>query len=176
MGEGLDFDDLVARYYEPLYQFAFSLTHSAADAADLTQQVFLTWARKGTQLRDQSKVKSWLFTALHRRFLERRRHETRFHHQELSEADSELPMVSPPAGEGLDTEKVLAALGTLDEIFRAPVVLFYLEDYAYQEIAEILEVPLGTVKSRIARGVRQLQARLAVGSVTPIKPNPLSRE
>jgi RNA polymerase sigma-70 factor (ECF subfamily) len=85
-------------------------------------------------------------------------------------------MVSPPAGEGLDTEKVLAALGTLDEIFRAPVVLFYLEDHAYQEIAEILEVPLGTVKSRIARGVRQLQARLAVGSVTPIKPNPLSRE
>lgn len=164
MGEGLDFDDLVGRYYEPLYQFALSLTHSSADAADLTQQVFLTWARKGTQLRDLSKVKSWLFTALHRRFLERRRHETKFLHQELSVAESDLPIVTPPAGEGVDAEGVLAALAGLDEVFRAPVALFYLEDYAYQEIADILEVPLGTVKSRIARGVRQLQYRFATGT------------
>jgi len=161
MGEGLDFDELVGRFYEPLYQFAFSLTHAAADAADLTQHVFLIWARKGGQLRDASKVKSWLFTTLHRRFLERRRHETRFPCHELSEAEPELPSVTPPAGEGLDAEKVLSALESLDEIFRAPVALFYLEDYSYQEIAGILDVPLGTVKSRLARGVRQLQHRLA---------------
>jgi RNA polymerase sigma-70 factor (ECF subfamily) len=79
----------------------------------------------------------------------------------LDETEPDLPVVTPPSGAGLDAEQLLDALAGLDEVFRAPVALFYLEDYAYQEIAEILEVPLGTVKSRIARGVRRLQVRLA---------------
>ena len=57
-----------ADYYRPLYQFAFTLTRDEADACDLTQQTFYIWARKGHQLRDQSKVKTWLFTTLHREF------------------------------------------------------------------------------------------------------------
>jgi RNA polymerase sigma-70 factor (ECF subfamily) len=56
-------------YYEPLYQFAFSLARDEADACDLTQQTFCIWAAKGHQLRDASKVKTWLFTTLHREFL-----------------------------------------------------------------------------------------------------------
>jgi RNA polymerase sigma-70 factor (ECF subfamily) len=147
-----------------------SLTRSEADAGDLAQHAFLVWAEKGGQLRDLSKVKSWLFTTLHRKFLERRRHETRFPHHELSAAEAELPVVTPPATALLDAQQVLTALAQLDEIFRAPVALFYLEDYAYQEIADILEVPLGTVKSRIARGVRQLQVRLTADEGAPIAP------
>jgi RNA polymerase sigma factor (sigma-70 family) len=60
----------------------------------------------------------------------------------------------------LDTTMVVDALARLDEAFRAPVALSYLEDYSYEEIAEILEIPLGTVKSRIARGIAQLQQAL----------------
>ena len=60
----LDFESVVASYYEPLYQFAFSLTRTEADACDLTQQTFYVWATKGHQLRDVSKVKTWLFTTL----------------------------------------------------------------------------------------------------------------
>ena len=66
-----DFEQIVSQHYEPLYRFAFSLTRSEADACDLTQQTFYIWATKGHQLQDRSKVKSWLFTTLHREFLNR---------------------------------------------------------------------------------------------------------
>jgi RNA polymerase sigma-70 factor (ECF subfamily) len=71
------------------------------------------------------------------------------------------PLIAPEAITSADAEVVLQALERVDEIFRAPVALFYLEDYRYNEIADILDVPLGTVKSRIARGIAQLQKLLA---------------
>jgi RNA polymerase sigma-70 factor, ECF subfamily len=151
----------VARFYEPLYQFAFSLTRSEADACDLTQQTFYVWATKGHQLRDPDKVKTWLFTTLHRQFLESRRRQTRFPHQELDTAEFELPTIQPNAISQLDTANVLAALARVDESFQAPVALFYLQDHSYKEIADVLGLPLGTVKSRISRGIGQLQKLLA---------------
>ena len=161
MTDGLDFESLVGRFYAPLYQFAYSLTRAEADACDLTQQTFTVWAVKGHQLRESSKVKTWLFTTLHREFLESRRRQTRFPHSDLDTAEPDLPVVAPPGVSGLDTAHVLAALAQLDETFQAPVALFYLQDCSYNEIAEILNVPLGTVKSRLARGIGQLQQRLA---------------
>ena len=161
MAEGMDFDSLVGRYYEPLYQFAFSLTRDEADACDLVQEAFCIWANKGHQLRDMSKVKSWLFTTLHREFLEMQRRKTRFPHYELDEVAHELPNIEPELVNRLDSSAVLSLLAQVDPIFQAPVALFYLEDYPYKEIAEILTIPMGTVKSRIARGIAQLQAILA---------------
>ncbi|HTY87162.1 MAG TPA: RNA polymerase sigma factor [Candidatus Acidoferrum sp.] len=160
MAEGMDFESLVAQYYEPLYQFAFSLARDEADACDLTQQTFCIWAAKGHQLRDASKVKTWLFTTLHREFLGSRRRRTRFPHLDLEQAATELPAVSPPSANRLDTPHVLEALARLDEIYQAPVALFYLQDCSYNEIAEILEVPLGTVKSRLTRGLDRLHQSL----------------
>lgn len=163
MAEGMDFDSLVGRYYEPLYQFAFSLTRDEADACDLVQEAFCIWANKGHQLRDKNKVKTWLFTTLHREFLSACRKRNRFPHVELDQAAVELPVVAPPAVNRLDTAQVLAALAQLDEVYRAPVALFYLQDYSYNEIAAILEVPLGTVKSRLARGLGRLHQLLTGG-------------
>lgn len=160
MAKGLDFEDLVATHYGPLYQFAFSLARDEADACDLTQQTFSIWAAKGHQLRDLTKVKTWLFTTLHREFLSSRRRQTRFPHVELEMAAEELPAVLPATVNQLDSAQLLDALGRLDESYRAAVVLFYLEDYSYNEIAEILGVPLGTVKSRLARGLQKLHTLL----------------
>ena len=157
----LEFEDVVQRYYQSLYQFAFSLTRSQADACDLTQHTFYTWRLKGEQLRDRSKVKAWLFTTLHRAFLQTRRRETRFPHYELDQVDSELPWISPDDAGELDSANVLGALAKIDDIFRAPLALFYLDDCPYKEIALILNIPLGTVKSRIARGIAQLKKLLA---------------
>jgi RNA polymerase sigma-70 factor (ECF subfamily) len=165
-GAGLDFETLVGRFYGMLYQFAYALTRSEADACDLTQQTFYVWAEKGDQLRDHSKVKSWLFTSLHRAFLQSRRRQARFPHYELSTVDAELPPVSPPAINQLDASQVLEALRQLDEVFQAPIALFYLDDCPYKDIAEMLDVPLGTVKSRIARGIAQLQ-QIMGGSPVP---------
>jgi len=69
-------------------------------------------------------------------------------------------VVTPPTVNQLDTSQVLLALAQLDEVYQAPVALFYLQDYSYNEIASILEVPLGTVKSRLARGLERLHQLL----------------
>jgi len=161
MAEGVDFEDLVARYYAPLYQFAFSLTRDESDACDLTQQTFCVWAAKGHQLRDISKVKTWLFTTLHREFLGSRRRQNRFPHVELEGASDELPAISPASVNRLDASELFAALAQLDEIYQTPVSLFYLQDCSYNEIADVLNVPLGTVKSRLARGLARLHQLLA---------------
>ena len=155
--ETSSYEQVVEQYYRPLYQFALSLTHSEADAFDLTQQTFYTWSKKGDQLRDPSKLRAWLFTTLHRAFLQTKRREKRFPHFELSTVDSELPPVLFQEEKKLDAAEALDALEQVDELFRAPLALFYLEDCQYKEIADILSVPLGTVKSRIARGIGQLQ-------------------
>lgn len=161
MAETVDFDNLVASYYEPLYQFAFSLSRDEADACDLTQQTFCIWAAKGHQLRDLTKVKTWLFTTLHREFLGIRRKQTRFPQVDMDQVELELPVIAPETISRHDTSHVLAALARLDEVYRAPVALFYLQDFSYNEIAETLQVPLGTVKSRLARGIGRLQESLA---------------
>ena len=152
-----NFEQLVELYYSPLYRFAMSLSRAETDAADLVQDTFLAWAAKGHQLRDKTKVKSWLFTTLHRRFLESQRRIVRFPHLEMDEAVEDLPQIEPGLVEHMDSQIAVQLLGRVDPQFQAAVALFYLEDYSYNEIAAILEIPLGTVKSRIARGLSQLK-------------------
>jgi RNA polymerase sigma-70 factor, ECF subfamily len=155
------FDSVVAQYYQPLYKFAFSLTRMEADACDLTQQTFYVWATKGHQLREPDKIKTWLFTTLHRTFLQRRRKELRFPHQELVETDTDMPVVDPISANGLDSAQVLDALSRIEEHYQSAVALFYLEDCSYKEIAEVLDVPIGTVKSRLTRGLGRLKEMLS---------------
>src|SRR5213075_1274656 len=124
--------------YDPLFKFALSLTRVDSEARDLTQQTFYTWARKGHQLRDASKVKTWLFTTLYHEFLEKRRRQVRFPHLELSEVNQDLPNIAPATLNELDSSTVLQSLARLDEPFQAPVALFYLEEHSYKEIADIL--------------------------------------
>jgi RNA polymerase sigma-70 factor (ECF subfamily) len=154
-----DFQQLVARQYAPLYRFALSLSKSEADAADLTQQTFFLWASKGHQLRDGSKAKSWLFTTLYHEFLSRRRHEVRFPNVEL-DAAREDEMAILPNVNALDGASILQALQEVGEPFRVPLTLFYLEQFSYREIAELLDVPIGTVMSRLSRGKALLRQRL----------------
>jgi len=151
------FETLVSEHYESLFRFALSLTRRESDAQDLTQHTFYVWATKGHQLRDLSKVKTWLYTTLHRAFLESQRKQLRFPHHELEEVSDQLPVLSGNFAERLDSVQVLSALARVDQIYQAAVALYYLEDCSYKDIAAILEVPLGTVKSRIARGIAQLR-------------------
>jgi RNA polymerase sigma factor (sigma-70 family) len=163
-----DFEALVEQHYRRMYQFAYNLTQDEAEAYDLTQQTFLKWARKGHQLRDPSKVKTWLFTTLHREFLQARRNDARFPHHELDKVERELPAILPTTVDQLDAATVVASLAQVSERFRAPLALFYLDDHSYKEIAEILDVPVGTVQSRIARGKSQLYKILTDNSPSPI--------
>ena len=151
------FEKLVELHYEGLYRFAFSLCRDASDAADLTQQTFLIWARKGEQLRDSSKAKTWLFTALYREFLGFRRKQGRLQVMENSEMDKEWASVPPDSEMTLDAASVMDAVHKLDETYRVPLVLFYIYQNSYKEIADILGVPIGTVMSRLSRAKSQVK-------------------
>ena len=155
-----DFEQLVDRHYAPLYRFAFSLAKNGSEAGDLTQQTFYLWAAKGHQLRDRTKVKSWLFTTLYREYVSTYRHNTRFQHVELDDTTPDVPVIAPAMFNDIDGGTVVAALARVDEVFRAPLTLFYLEELSYKEIADVLEVPIGTVMSRLSRGKEQLRRLL----------------
>jgi RNA polymerase sigma-70 factor, ECF subfamily len=156
-----EFEKLVDLYYRDLYRFAFSLARGEADAADLTQQTFYIWARKGHQLRTLANVKGWLFTTLHREFLQTRRRQERFSDQPLSqEIMDDIAVVSVDAINKIDIHTMLELFDQIDPSYQAPLVLYYVEDLSYKEIAQVLEIPLGTVQSRIARGKMHLHKLL----------------
>jgi RNA polymerase sigma-70 factor (ECF subfamily) len=157
------FEAIVSEHYEALFRFAMSLTRAECDAKDLTQHTFYIWATKGHQLRDISKVKTWLFTTLHRAFLVARRKQGRFSHAPLDDVATQLPALTLAFADHLDSSQALSALAKVDELFQPAVTLFYLQDCSYKDIAAILEVPVGTVKSRISRGLAQLREILLSG-------------
>ena len=155
------FTQLVDANNAPLSRFALSLARNASDAGDLVQQTFFIWATKGHGLRELSKAKSWLFTTLYREFLRGRRRDSR-----SSSLEDLPPGEKEPAAEDvdrvskIDAAAVMTALQTVDEAFRAPLTLFYIEDMSYQEIADTIDVPIGTVMSRLSRGKAQLRMAL----------------
>lgn len=155
-----DFTRLVDAHYTPLYRFALNLAKNSADAGDLTQQTFFLWATRGQGVREVDKIKSWLFTTLYREFLRSRRRADRVEAlDDLGpvEADPPAPEETTFAASGVAIE----AMQEIDEIYRVPLTLFYLQEFSYKEIAQMLEVPIGTVMSRIARGKTHLRAALA---------------
>lgn len=79
------------------------------------------------------------------------RHQERFTDEPISEVAENLPHASADVVNRIDAQTMLGVLGQIDEDYRAPLVLYYSEDLSYKEIADVLEVPLGTVQSRIAR-------------------------
>ena len=146
-----EFENLVKLYYRDLYRFGFSLTGSEFDATDLTQETFYIWANKRHQLRSRANVKGWLFTTLHREFLKICRHRKRVAHEPINESEQNLPHVYADVVNRIDAQTLLNVLGQIDEGYRAPLVLYYLEDLSYKQIGDVLAIPLGTVQSRIAR-------------------------
>jgi RNA polymerase sigma-70 factor (ECF subfamily) len=157
-----EFARLVELHHGPLYRFALSLTRTETAASDLVQETFLAWAEKGHQLRDRSRARSWLFTTLHRQYLQGQRRAVRFPEVGMEAVGEDDYRVEAGVVGRLDAQGVVAALGRLEEDYRAPLSLCYLEDCTYEEIAAILGIPLGTVKSRISRGLGQLK-RLVLG-------------
>src|SRR5262249_11158748 len=88
----------------------------------------------------------------------------RFPDLELDQTPDELPVVPPEVLNTLDAVRAIEFLGQLQEPYRAALSLFYMEDNSYKEIAEVLEIPLGTVRSRISRGIAQLQEFILAGA------------
>lgn len=148
---------LVAEYHARLYRYAYRLSGSSADAEDLVQQAFLIAQQKLDQLRDAACASGWLHTVLRNCYLKGCRRSLGL---PVSELDVSTLPAEPPA-EPIDGEALQTALGTLDPDFKVVVLMFYFEDKSYREIAEALNIPLGTVMSRLSRAKAHLRERLA---------------
>lgn len=150
--------ELVEQHYALLYRYAYRLTGSEADAEDLTQQAFLTAQSKWDQLRDESRARSWLFTIIRNAYLKQLRAPVCLSSCTLDELSE-----SPEPGDSIDFdgEQLQSVLNDLPEEYRSPIVLFYFQEFSYKEIAEQMQVPLGTVMSRLARAKAYLRQRLS---------------
>lgn len=155
------FEQIVDAHYQGLHRFALSMCRSEATAQDLVQQTFLQWARKGHTLRDASKVKTWLYTTIYREWLGIARREKK-HEQVEFEPDLHGVAQNDDADENprVDGVTLQKAIEQLDPNYRAPLVLFYLKELSYREIAGTLGIPIGTVMSRLSRAKDQLRAIL----------------
>jgi RNA polymerase sigma-70 factor, ECF subfamily len=150
---------LVEQHYESLFRYAFRLSGCSSDAEDLTQDAFCQAQLKLRQLRDATRVKAWLFSILRNAYLHRVRDARREKAVPL-DCVADLPeRLSEPLPE-IDSQRLQEVLNELPEDFRTPLILYYFEDFSYRDIAEQMEVPLGTVMSRLARAKAHLRARL----------------
>jgi len=157
------FGALVEKHYLPLYRFGLALTHCENEAIDLTQHTFYVWAHKGHQIRNPAKIKVWLFSVLRHEFLKRKRYQARFVRSESSlqlarvqeTDDSDSGMME------LDGLAAQEALLSLTDLYREPLALFYLQQHSYRQISVILDIPIGTVMSRISRGKIKLRKALS---------------
>jgi len=155
----LDVRLLVDQHYEMLYRFAYRLSGSAALAADLTQETFCTAQQKLSQLRDGNRARAWLCAILRHHYLHWRRRERVITTSSLESIAAE-PEQGAPTVATHDSERLQQILADLPESYRTPLILFYFEEFSYRQIAEQMEVPIGTVMSRLARAKAYLRSRL----------------
>jgi RNA polymerase sigma-70 factor (ECF subfamily) len=170
-GDAEGFAAEALEHLDGLYGTALRLTRDADVAQDLVQDTFLKALRAEGRFTPGTNLKAWLYTILHNTWRNRRRDHARSRVEFDSEAVEQLgegagviPVTESPEQallSGVMDEDLRAALDALPEAFREAVWLRDVEELSYQEIAEALEVPIGTVMSRISRGRRQLLARLS---------------
>jgi RNA polymerase sigma-70 factor, ECF subfamily len=160
----VEISQLVDQHYESVFRFAYRLSGTSHEAEDISQQAFLDAQRKLDTLRDPDKVRAWLFMIV--RNLYRRRIRDRVTHGEVA-----LEVLADPVDQkrgsderveqALDSESLQQVLNELPEEFRSVLLLFYFRELSYREIAEQLDVPIGTVMSRLSRGKKQLRERIS---------------
>lgn len=159
MASGSGLHDLIDAHYQALYRYAYRLSGSAADAEDLTQEAFGKALARLSQLREPERAKAWLFRILRNGYLRRLRDQKR-HRVIPLDAVGDLPERPPEALPDIDPARLQLALNDLDEAFRTPIILYYFEEFSYRDIAEQMELPIGTVMSRLARAKAYLRTAL----------------
>ena len=158
---------LVEAHYTTLFRYAYRLSGSCQEAEDLTQETFCKAQSKLPELREPDKAKSWLFTILRNTYLHRLR-SSKIEKQVSLDGVGELPERTSDSLPEVDSAQLQAALNELPEMFRTPIILYYFEDFSYKDIAEHMNVPMGTVMSRLARAKTFLRQRL-LGQVESVE-------
>lgn len=175
---------LIGEFHQPVYSLVYRVVNDASDAADTTQEVFLKVFRGMKHFHGESSLKTWIYRiALHeaanrrRWWFRHKAHETSIEPVEAEGGEYALEERLADPGESpfdnlAHAEVKMAvekALHDVAEPFRTALVLRDLEEMSYEDIAEVLQVSLGTVKSRITRG-RQAMRRILAGYVREVGP------
>ena len=175
MADQARFSELAMPYMDALYSAALRMTRNPADAEDLVQETYLRAYRGFGGFKDGTNLKAWLYKILTNTFIntyrarKRRPEETDLDDTEDFSLYRRLGGLEAAAAERTPETEVLEAmpeavvkeaLESLPEQFRMAVLLADVEGFSYKEIAEIMDVPIGTVMSRLHRGRKQLQSRL----------------
>lgn len=144
-----------------VYNMALRYTGNSSDAEDMTQETLYTAFKNFHQLKDEAKCKPWMLTILRNLFLREVSRSGRKNEVLQDGGDSYLDILDRTSGSSLcpegeaikkwEEEKVQGALEEVPEKYKTPLLLFYMEDMPYQEISDVLEIPIGTVMSRISR-------------------------
>jgi RNA polymerase sigma-70 factor (ECF subfamily) len=166
LGEPAAFDDLIARWHTPLWSFVRRLVGEDEAARDIFQDVWVRVIRGIPRLRDGSKLRAWLFGIARRTLMDRLRQE--YARSPTADVDvDELAADPSPVDDAGDLEQLEGALAQLPIIEREAVTLFYLQELPLNEVAEALQVPVGTVKSRLFRARRLLRQAMTDRGVRP---------
>jgi RNA polymerase sigma-70 factor (ECF subfamily) len=178
------------QYAPQLYNAALRMTRNRADAEDLVQETYLRAYRSYATFEAGTNLRAWLFRILTNTFInayrakQRRPQETDLGDMEDLYLYRRIGQVNPASVSAEDQlldlftdDEVKAALEDLPEAFRLPVLLADVEEFSYKEIAEMLDIPIGTVMSRLHRGRKAMHKRLfdfaqARGLVVPSQPEP----
>ncbi|MGH8994368.1 MAG: sigma-70 family RNA polymerase sigma factor [Acidimicrobiia bacterium] len=175
MADPATFSELAMPYMGPLYSAALRMTRNPADAEDLVQETYLRAYRAFNTFQEGTNLKAWLYRILTNTFINQYRAAKRrpeqsdiedvedlYLYRRLGGLEAAMAGRSPEAEvlENIPDVEVKEALESLPEQFRMAVLLADVEGFAYKEIAEILDIPIGTVMSRLHRGRKQLQKRL----------------
>ncbi len=158
-GEMPDVRELVIAHHAALYRYAFRLAGNTCDAEDLTQQTFLVAQERLHQVRDVGKIEAWLFAVLRNCYFRGCRKPRTVLATNLEISLEAIP--APLTLEQIDRQTLQAALDELPDTFRVVVLMFYFEGCSYKEIASQLEIPIGTVMSRLSRAKAHLRRRLS---------------
>ena len=155
----MDISQLVADHHQAVFRYAYRLTGSVPDAEDLTQQVFLKAQERLHQLRRAGSARSWLFAILRNHFIKACQKRSPIPAADLSlEVDTIAAEIRDNAA--VDRERLQSALHQLTPRYRLILTMFYYEGCSYREIAEQLDIPMGTVMSRLARAKGRLRSKL----------------
>jgi RNA polymerase sigma-70 factor (ECF subfamily) len=167
----LNIQRLIDDHLDAVYRYAYRLTGAVHDAEDLTQQVFLLAQMRLDQLREADRARNWLFTILRNSFLKMVRRT-----QPVPVTSVGMNLEAVPAkdesGQAVDSAELQAAIDELPAEFRVVVTMFYFEDCSYREIAEKLDLPMGTVMSRLARAKGHLRSALFETEPVRARPTP----
>lgn len=163
-GDLFAFEEIVSEFEKPLWNYLVRLSGSRDDAEDLIQDTFVKVYKHIKTIDPSKNIKSWIYTIATNTaydYLRKKKREALVELDEEHETTSEAPAYNSVAiEENMESKDVAAAIERLDALYKGPILLYYKDGFSYEEIAQMLSIPINTLKTRLSRAKKQLATLL----------------